>query len=44
MEKGFHLVAVDYFRMGGKKALTIFWRFENGEKSEIQAEALFHKE
>ena len=44
LEKGFHTIAVDYFQMGGAKALTVSWAFENGKKEEIPAEALFHEE
>ncbi len=42
LEKGIHTIGVDYFQMGGVKALTVSWAFENGEKKEIPAEALFH--
>jgi predicted alpha-1,2-mannosidase len=42
--KGFHPVAVDYFQMGGAKALKVSWQHENGIKQEIPAEALFHEE
>ena len=43
LEKGFHSIAVDYFQMGGAKALALSWAFENGGKEEIPAEALFHE-
>ena len=44
LEKGTHPIKVDYFQMGGAKALTVSWAFENGKKTEIPAEALFHQE
>jgi len=43
LEKGAHSIAVDYFQMGGSKALTVSWAFENGKKEEIPATALFHE-
>jgi hexosaminidase len=44
LEKGAHSIGVDYFQMGGAKALKVSWAFENGKKEEIPAEALFHEE
>jgi predicted alpha-1,2-mannosidase len=42
LEKGFHSIGVDYFQMGGAKALSLSWAYENGKKEEIPPEALFH--
>ncbi len=42
LDKGFHSVGVDYFQMGGAKALSLSWAFENGKKEEIPPKALFH--
>lgn len=44
LEKGYHSIAVDYFQMGGAKALTVSWAFETRKKEEIPAKALFHEE
>ena len=44
LEKGFHSIGVDYFQMGGAKALTVSWAFGDGKKMEIPAAALFHEE
>ena len=43
LEKGFHLITVDYFQMGGAKALTVSWQAEYGKKAEISEEALYHE-
>ena len=43
LEKGYHTISVDYFQMGGAKALTVSWSFENGKKEEISSEILFHE-
>jgi predicted alpha-1,2-mannosidase len=42
LEKGYHSIGVDYFQMGGAKALSLSWAFENGKKEEIPPEVLFH--
>jgi hypothetical protein len=44
LEKGYHSIGVDYFQMGGGKALTLSWAFENGPKSEVPPGVLFHLE
>lgn len=44
LEQGAHTIAVDYFQMGGAKALNVSWAFEEGKKVEIPAEVLFHEE
>jgi hypothetical protein len=43
LEKGMHAIAVDYFQMGGAKALTLSWAFGDGEKREVPAGVLFHE-
>jgi hypothetical protein len=42
LEKGFHPIGVDYFQMGGAKALSLSWAYENGKKEEIPPKVLFH--
>ncbi|MCE1198209.1 MAG: GH92 family glycosyl hydrolase [Marinilabiliales bacterium] len=42
LEKGYHSVRVDYFQMGGAKALTLSWQPPHGKKEEIPASQLFH--
>lgn len=44
LKKGFHPIGVDYFQMGGGKALTLSWAFENGQKTEVPPCVLFHLE
>ena len=43
LARGFHTVQLEYFQMGGAKALTISWKKPGKEKEEIPAEVLFHK-
>ncbi len=43
LAKGFHPVLMEYFQMGGAKALTISWEKPGGKKEEIAANVLFHK-
>lgn len=43
LAKGFHSVQLDYFQMGGAKALTVSWKVPGKEKEEIPAGVLFHK-
>ena len=42
LEKGFHAIRLDYFQMGGAKALNVSWKKPDSEKEEIPAAALFH--
>ncbi|MEZ5106388.1 MAG: GH92 family glycosyl hydrolase [Draconibacterium sp.] len=42
LAKGFHSVQLDYFQMGGAKALTVSWKIPGKEKEEIPAGVLFH--
>ena len=43
LEKGFHSIAVDYFQMGGSKALSMSWSFEGGARQVIPASAIYHE-
>lgn len=40
--RGFHPIKLNYFQMGGKKALKLSWKKPKGDKEEVPAEVLFH--
>ena len=39
---GFHKIKLEYFQMGGGKALRVSWKLQNMKKQEVPARALFH--
>ena len=39
---GFHKIKLQYFQMGGGKALRVSWKSQNMKKQEIPASKLFH--
>jgi len=42
LEKGYHPIHLNYFQMGGAKALNVSWEKPGSQKEEIPAGALFH--
>jgi hypothetical protein len=42
LSKGYHVVQINYFQMGGAKKLVFSWKKPKGEKEEVPAGALFH--
>jgi len=42
LEAGWHSIKLEYFQMGGGKALRVSWKGPGLKKQEIPAKALFH--